>query len=45
MACDFQQCGIFTSVDSDESVQSPPGLRNYKLCSINSLKVKEYLSD
>ena len=23
MACDFQQCGILTSVDSDEPVQPP----------------------
>ena len=29
-ACDFQQCGILTSVDSDESVQPPFKLRNSK---------------
>ena len=23
MTCDFKQCGIFTSVDSDEPVQPP----------------------
>ena len=26
--CDFQQCGILTSVDSDEPVQPPVKLRN-----------------
>ena len=26
--CDFQQCGILTSVDSDESLQPPFKLRN-----------------
>ena len=26
MACDFQQCGILTSVDSDEPVQPPLSL-------------------
>ena len=29
-ACDFQQCGILTSVDSDEPVQPPFKLRNSK---------------
>ena len=29
-SCDFQQCGIFTSVDSDELVQPPIKLRNSK---------------
>ena len=28
--CDFQQCGILTSVDSDEPVQPPLKLRNSK---------------
>ena len=28
--CDFQQCGILTSVDSYESVQPPFQLRNFK---------------
>ena len=28
--CDFQQCGILTSVDSDEPVQSPVKLRHSK---------------
>ena len=28
--CGFQQCGILTSVDSDEPVQLPFKLRNYK---------------
>ena len=30
VTCDFQQCGILTSVDSDESVQPPFKLRNFK---------------
>ena len=41
----FQQCGILTSVDSDEPVQPPFKLRNSKLCSVSSLIVKEYLSN
>ena len=28
MACDFQQCGFLTSVDSNELVQPPLKLRN-----------------
>ena len=28
MACDNQQCGILTSVDSDEPVEPPFKLRN-----------------
>ena len=28
MACDFQQCGILTSVDSDEPVEPTFKLRN-----------------
>ena len=43
--CDFQQCGIFTSVDSDEPVQTPFKLRNSKRCSVSSLTVIEYSSD
>ena len=35
---DFQQCGILTSVDSDEHVQPP-------FSSVSSLTVIEYLSD
>ena len=45
MTCDFQQCGILTSVDSDEPVQPPYKLRNSKLCLISSLTVIEYSSD
>ena len=41
MTCDFQQCGILTSVDSDEPLQPPSKLRNSKWC----LAVVEYLSD
>ena len=30
VTCDFQQCGILTSVDSDEPLQTPFKLRNSK---------------
>ena len=39
VSCDFQQCGILTSVDSDEPVQSPFKLRNSKWCSVSSLSL------
>ena len=42
---DFQQCGILTSVDSDEPVQPPVKHRNSKWCSVSSLTVIEYVSD
>ena len=42
---DFQQCGILTSVDSDQPVQSPFKLRDLKWCLVSSLTVIEYLSD
>ena len=45
MTCDFQQCGILTSVDSDEPVQPSVKLRNSKVCSVCSLTVIEYSSD
>ena len=32
----FQQCGILTSVDSEEPVQPPFSLRNSKWCSVSS---------
>ena len=35
--CDFQQCDILTSVDSDEPVQPPFKLRHFKWCSVSSL--------
>ena len=44
-ACDFQQCGILTCVDSDEPVQPPFLLRKSKCCSANSLTVIECSSD
>ena len=44
VTCDFQQCGIFTSVDSDEPVKFPLKLTNSKLCSVSSLAVIEYSS-
>ena len=43
--CDFQQCGILTSVDSDEPVQPPFKLRISKWCSASSLTLREYTSD
>ena len=43
--CDFQRCGILTSVDSDEPVQSPFRLRISKKCSVSSLTVIDYSSD
>ena len=43
--CDFQQCGILTSVDSDEPVQPTFKPRNPKLCSASSLAIIKYLSD
>ena len=44
-ACDFQQCGILTSVDSEESVQPPFKRRNAKLCSVSRLTAIELSSD
>ena len=45
MTCDFKQCGISISVDSDEPVQPHFKLRNSKLCSVSSFTVVEYSSD
>ena len=45
VTCDFQQCGILTSVDSDEPLHPPFKLRNYKWRSVSSLTIIEYLSD
>ena len=45
LTCDFQQCGILTSVDSDRPVQPPFKLRNSKWRSVSSLTVIEYSSD
>ena len=45
VACDFQQCGILTSVDSYEPVQPPFKLRNSKWRSVSSLTIIEYSSD
>ena len=45
ITCDFQQCGILTSVDSDEPVQPPFKFRNSKCCSGSSLTLVEYASD
>ena len=45
MTCDFQQCGILISVDSDEPVQPPFKLRISKWCAFSSLTLIEYSSD
>ena len=45
VTCDYQQCGILTSVDSDEPLQPPFKLRNSKWCSVSSLTIIEYSSD
>ena len=45
VTCDFQQCGIMTSVDSDEPVQPPFKLWISKCCKVSSLTVIEYSSD
>ena len=44
MTRDCQQCGILTSVDSDEPVQPPLMLRNSKCCSVNSFPLEDYSS-
>ena len=36
VACDFQQCGILTCVDSDEPLQPPFKLKNSKWCLVSS---------
>ena len=45
MTRDFQQCGILTSVDSDEPVQPSCKFRNSKWCSVSNLTLIEYSSD
>ena len=45
MTRDFQQCGILTSVDSDEPVQPPFQLRTLKWCSVSSQALIEYSID
>ena len=45
MTCDFQQCGILTSADSDDPVRPPIKLRTSKKCSVSSLALIEYLRD
>ena len=45
VTCDFQQCGIFTSVDSNEHAQPLFKLRKAVCCSVSSLTVIEYSSD
>ena len=43
--CDFQQCDILKSVDSDEHVQPPFKLRNSKWCLVSSITFIEYSSN
>ena len=45
VTCDFQQCGISTSVDSDEPVQPPFKLRISKCCSVSSSTIIKYTND
>ena len=45
VTCDFQQCGILTSVDSDGHVKPPFKLRNSKLCLVSSITLIQYSSD
>ena len=45
MTCDFQQCGILTSLDSDKPVQPLFKPRNSKWCSDSSLTLIGYSSD
>ena len=45
MTCDFQQCDILASVDSDESVQPSFKLRYSKCCSVSSFIVIESSRD
>ena len=45
MTRDFQQCGILTSVDSDEPLQSPFRLGTLKWCSVSSFTLIGYSSD
>ena len=40
--CDFQQCRILISVDSDEHVKPPFKFRDSKRCSVSSLTLIEY---
>ena len=42
--CDFQQCGILTSVGSDEPVPLSFKLRDSKWCSVSGWKLIEYSS-
>ena len=44
MTCDFQQCGILTSVDLNEPVQPPFKLRNLKGGSVSKQPAKALIS-
>ena len=44
VTCDFQECGVLTSVESDKPVHPPVKLKNSKFCSVSSLTVIEYSS-
>ena len=45
VTCNFQQCCVLTSVNSNEPVQPPFKLRNSKWCSFSSLTLIENSSD
>ena len=45
LICGFQQCHIWTSVESEEPVQPPFKLSYSKWCSVSSLTLIEYSSD
>ena len=42
--CNFQQCGILTSVDSEEHAQPPFRLTKLQMMFVSSLTVVEYSS-
>ena len=44
MTCDFQQCGILTSVNLDKPVQLPFKLKNSKSCSVSGVTLVKYSS-
>ena len=45
MFCDLQQCGILTSVDSDDSLQPHSKLKYSKWCLVSGLTVIENSCD
>ena len=45
MLCDFQQCGILTSVDSDEPVQPFFDFRNSKWSSVSIINTPKNIQE